>query len=80
MGFKKIHLAVDCKDAKEQEEVQKIFDKLSNILRLNGKDIIDNAPMIEKNQILIREMFVTMQKNGLKGIMSLLPLALKFKK
>jgi hypothetical protein len=80
MAFRKLYIAVDCNSLQEEQEVQKILDELSNILRLKGSELITNAPMIRKNQNLIREMFQTIQRNGMKGIISLVPLAMKFKR
>jgi len=81
MGFRKLNIAVDCKDDLEQQEVQKILDRFSNILRLNGQEVILNAPIFEKNIGVIREIISTMKEKGLnKGILSILPLIMKFKK
>ena len=80
MGFKRLNIAVNCNSEQEQREVQTILDELSNILRLDAGDLIKNAPMVRKNQNIIRQIFTTISKGGTKGIMSIIPLVAQFKK
>jgi len=80
MGFKKLTIAVNCKDAKEQAEVQSILDELSNVLRLEATDVISAAPMLRKNQSVIYKMFKTISSGGAGKIMSIIPLAFQIKR
>jgi len=80
MGFKRLSIAVNCNSEQEQREAQSILDELSNILRLEASDLINNAPMVRKNQNLIRQIFTTISKGGMKSIASIIPLAMQFKK
>jgi len=80
MGWKRLNIAVDCRDDAETQQVQQVLDELSGILRLNGGDLLSAAPMIRKNQGVIREMFNKIVKGGIKNIASVIPLAMQFKK
>ena len=80
MGFKRLNIAVNCKDENEQKQAQTTLDELSNILRLEASDLINYAPMVKKNQTIIRQIFTTISKGGIKSIASVIPLAMQFKK
>lgn len=80
MGWKRLNIAVDCRDEQEKEQAQILLDELSNVLRLNASEMIANAPMIRKNKDLIGQMFRKISTGGVKGIAGVIPLALQFKK
>lgn len=71
MSWKPIVIMVDCQNEKEQKAVQQTFDKISGVLKLQGKTVLEKAPLIEKNQAVIRQLFDLISKNGLS--MSLFP-------
>jgi len=55
MGFRKLYIAVNCETADEVQKAQEILDELSAMLRLNAKDLIEKAPLIRKNKVVISD-------------------------
>ena len=55
--YQKIYIGVHCESEQEKIQVQKAFEELTGILRLNAKDIIKIAPFVRNNQSRIRGLF-----------------------
>ena len=75
-GFYKM-IAFYCENEQEKALAQAIADELNNALRLNAKDLIKVAPMLRKNQSVIKEIFKKLGSGA--SIMSIVPLAMKIK-
>ena len=68
MGFKKIYIALDCKDAEEAQRVQKAAEQLSSAFGMSASDILEVYPYVMKNAGLIKHAVRTLSKDGLKGV------------
>ena len=80
MGWKKGYIPVNCETQKEYENAQAILEELGSILRLDAKTLIRIAPLLRKNQSLIRQMFSTISNGGIKSIASVVSMAMQLKK
>ena len=69
--FRKIHIAVDCKNAEEVEQVQKIAEEISSVFRLTAQELITVYPEIKKRYGLIAAGKQAIKKDGRKGLMAI---------
>lgn len=77
MAYKKIILAVDCENEQEQQMVQTIAKELSELLRLQAKDLISFYPTLQKHKGLLLNAMRTISQDGKMGIVKLVPMLLK---
>lgn len=68
MAYRKIYIALDCKDAEEAQQVQKAAEQLSATFGMSAKDILDIYPSVMKNAGLIKTTIRTLSKEGFRGI------------
>ena len=68
MGYRKIYMAIDCRNDEEAQKVQKIAEDMSMIFGLSAKDIINIYPSVKSNAGLIKNSIKTLSRDGLKGI------------
>jgi hypothetical protein len=61
MGYRKIYLAIDCRDDEEAQRVQKVAEDMSSLFRLSAKDIINFYPAIKSNADLVPGMEVVIR-------------------
>lgn len=73
MAFRKIFIAVDCKNEAEVEAVQQFAKELSQVLQLKSSDILRLAPAIRKNRDLLVHTVRTIASDGIKGVMKIAP-------
>ena len=73
MAFRKIFIAVDCKNEAEVEAVQQFAKELSQALQLKSSDILRLAPAIRKNRDLLVHTIRTIATDGIKGVMKIAP-------
>lgn len=73
MAFRKIFIAVDCKNEAEVEAVQQFAKELSQVLQLKSSDILRLAPAIRKNRDLLVHTVRTIAADGIKGVMKIAP-------
>ena len=73
MAFRKIFIAVDCKNEAEVEAVQQFAKELSQVLQLKSSDILRLAPAIRKNRDLLVYTVRTIASDGIKGVMKIAP-------
>lgn len=68
MGFRKIYIALDCKDAEEAQRMQKAAEHLSSTFGMSASDILEVYPYVIKNAGLIKSTIKTLSKEGITGI------------
>ena len=68
MGYRKIYLAIDCRNDDEAQQVQKIAEDMSMMFSLSAKDIIGIYPSVKSNSGLIKTAIKTLSKEGMKGV------------
>lgn len=73
MAYRKIFIAVDCKNEAEVEAVQQFAKELSQAMQLKSADVLRLAPAIRKNRDLLAHTIRTIASDGLKGIMTIAP-------
>lgn len=79
--YRKIEIAVDCANDQEREQVQAIAKDASTLLKLKAADVIALYPAIQKNSGLIATAIRSISKEGMKGVMRVVPMFIKnFKK
>lgn len=82
MGFKKIHIPIDCTTEEEKIQVQSIIEEMGATLHFTGNQIMLMYPLVRKNQLIFKQMFDVIVKQGIgpKSVASIAALALKLKK
>lgn len=73
MGYRKIYLAIDCRNDEEAQKIQKIAEDLSMIFTLSATDIIGIYPSVKNNASLIKTTIKSLSKDGLKGLSKVIP-------
>ena len=68
MGYRKIYMAIDCRNDEEAQLVQKIAEDLSMMFSLSAKDIIAIYPSVKSNAGLIKTSIKTLSRDGMKGV------------
>ena len=68
MGYRKIYMAIDCRNGEDAQQVQKIAEDLSMMFSLSAKDIIAIYPSIKSNSGLIKTSIKTLSRDGMKGV------------
>jgi DUF2075 family protein len=71
MAYRKIYIAIDCKDNEEAARMQKAAEDLSASFGMSATDILKVYPYIKKNARLIRNSMNTLIQRGCKGMGSI---------
>ena len=79
-SYRKIYIAVLCENDAEAEQVQNVAKDLSGTFRLSAKDLIGIHPLIVKNGQLIGPAVRTIAKDGMAGVIKMVPRLLQMKK
>lgn len=79
-SYRKIYIAVFCENEEEVTHVQKVAEDLSSTFRLSAKDLIGIHPLIKKNGQLIASAVRTIAKEGISGVIKVVPQLMKMKK
>ncbi len=79
-SYRKIYIAVFCDNEDEVSQVQKVAEDLSSTFRLSAKDLIGIHPLIKKNGQLIASAIRTIGKEGMPGVLKVVPQLMKMKK
>lgn len=79
-SYRKIYIAVFCENEEEITHVQKVAEDLSSTFRLSAKDLIGIHPLIKKNGQLIASAIRTIAKEGMSGVLKVVPQLMKMKK
>lgn len=77
MAFRKIIIAVDCENDREQQLVQSIAQEISQTFTIKASDLISFYPVIVKNKALLYTAVKKVSTEGKKGLMSLIPMVIK---
>lgn len=79
-AYRKVHIAVYCENDEEVNEVQQFAEELSTTFRLSARDMLNVRPLVQKNGHLISTAVRTIAKEGMSGVMKMVPLLMKMKK
>lgn len=78
--YRKVYIAVICENDEEQKAVQKVAEDVSSIFRLSAKELIKIHPIIQNNGQLISSAVRTIAKEGMGGVMKVIPQLMKMKR
>lgn len=78
--YRKIYIAVMCDNDQQAQQVQKVAEDLSRSFRLSAKDLICVHPLIQKNGQLLADAIKTIARDGMSGIIKVVPKLMKMKK
>lgn len=68
--LRKLFIVIECDDDKQRDNVQAIFNELSNTRVLTADKILKAYPMYKAREADIRQLFAIVSNNGVKGLMS----------
>lgn len=71
MSLRKFFVVLDCEDDAQHDEVQKIFNELSNARVMTATTLQRAYPMYKARETDIRQLFLLLRDNGIKGLMSM---------
>lgn len=71
MAYKKIYIALNCKDAEEAKKMQQAAEDLSATFAMSAGDILAIYPYVKKNARLIRNTIQTLSQKGVRGLGSI---------
>lgn len=77
MSYRKIVIAVDCSNEAEVLRVQAAAKRMSEIFRFRADDILQLAPIVEKNGTLIANAIRTITQEGMRGVVRMVPYLIK---
>lgn len=78
--YRKVYIAVLCDSDDEAARVQQVAKDLSTTFRLSAKDLIGIHPLIKKNGQLIATAVRTIVREGMPGIIKVVPQLMKMKR
>lgn len=78
--YRKVYIAVICENDEEQKAVQKVAEDISSTFRLSAKELIKIHPIIQNNGQLIGSAVRTIAKEGMGGVMRVIPQLMKMKR
>ena len=70
MALRKFFIVLDCEDDAQHDEVQNIFNELSNTRVLTAATMQRAYPMYKAREMDIRQLFSLLRENGIKGLLS----------
>lgn len=71
MALRKLFIIVDCDNDAQKDEVQGVFNELSNMRVLTGANILKGYPMYKAREHEFKELFSLVSGKGVKGLMSI---------
>ena len=71
MSLRKFFIVLDCEDDAQHDEVQKMFNELSNARVMTATTLQRAYPMYKARENDIRQLFLLLRDNGIKGLMSM---------
>jgi hypothetical protein len=78
--YRKVYIAVICESDDELRTVQKVAEDISTTFRLTAKDLIAIHPTIKANGQLIGSAVRTIAKEGMSGVMKVIPQLMKMRR
>ena len=70
MSLRKFFVVLDCEDDAQHDEVQKMFNELSNARVMTATTLQRAYPMYKAREADIRQLFLLLRDNGIKGLLS----------
>lgn len=77
MAYRRIIIAVDCASDAEVANVQAAVNRMNNVFRVRGSDVLAISPLVEKNGDVIAAVMRSVAQDGLKGLASAVPYLIK---
>lgn len=71
MAYRKIYIAIDCKDAEEAKQIQMAAEDLSATFAMSAGEILKVYPYVKKNVRLIKNTMNTLMQKGIRGVGSI---------
>ena len=68
MSYRKIYLAIDCKNDSEAAEVQKVAEDFSRSFDLSAQQLIELYPILQKNKRVVKMAVKTLIQEKFKGV------------
>lgn len=68
MSYRKIYLAIDCKNDSEAAEVQKVAEDFSRSFDLSAQQLIELYPTLQKNKGVVKMAVKTLIQEKFKGV------------
>lgn len=78
--YRKVFLAIYCENDEDLAVVQKFAEEISSTFRLSARDLIGLRPIVQKNGQLIGTAVRTISKEGMSGLMKMVPQLMQMKK
>ena len=78
--YRKVFLAIYCENDEDLALVQKFAVDISSTFRLSARDLINLRPIVQKNGQLIGTAVRTISKEGMSGLMRMVPQLMNMKK
>ena len=78
--YRKVFLAIYCENDEDLALVQKFAEEISSTFRLSARDLINLRPIVQKNGQLIGTAVRTISKEGMSGLMRMVPQLMNMKK
>ncbi len=78
--YRKVFLAIYCENDEDLALVQKFAEEISSTFRLSARDLIKLRPIVQKNGQLIGTAVRTISKEGMSGLMRMVPQLMNMKK
>ena len=71
MALRKFYIVLECEDESQYNNVQNIFNELSNARAITANTMLRAYPMYKAREMDIRQLFSLMRENGIKGLLSM---------
>ena len=78
--YRKVFLAIYCENEDELHLVQKFAEEISTTFRLSARDLIGLRPLVQKNGQLIGNAVRTISRDGMSGLVKVVPQLMKMQK
>lgn len=78
--YRKVFLAIYCENEEDLALVQKFAEEVSTTFRLSARDLISLRPLVQKNGQLIGNAVRTISREGMSGLVKVVPQLMKMKK
>ena len=77
--YRKVFLAVYCESDEDLQQVQKFAEEISSTFRLSARDLVSLMPLVQKNGQLISTAVRTISREGMSGVVKMVPQLMKMK-
>lgn len=71
MTLRKFYVVLECEDDTQYDNVQNIFNELSNTRAVTANTVLRAYPIYKAREMDIKQLFSLMRENGIKGLLSM---------